>query len=898
MQLRLSLVLALAAGCAGAPRTQPPSAPEPSPLPAPVIAATPAPLVPPALRLPDTVRPLRYRAALTIDTTATTFAGEVAIDIDVRVASDVVWLHAHDLTLESAVLERGDSRVPLVAAYAPNDFLALRAAAPIAPGAARVVLQYRGRVRPDEKGGVSLFADGEQRYVVTHFEPRDARRAFPCFDEPGFKVPWQLSLRVRPGQLAFSNTAEIGSRDDGEWKVVDFAETAPLPSYLIAFAVGPFEVVDAGRTAAGTPLRIVVPAGRAPAASYAKGIVGRLQEVLEAYTGIPYPYGKMDHLAYPGYGGAMEHVGMVTYGETALLIPELERGVKREEVVASIAAHELAHQWFGNIVTPAWWDDLWLNESFASWAEQIALAGVAPEWNVPAMQAWARHGALAADAVASARKIHNPADSYDDVVNAFDSITYAKGSAVLTMIEHWLGTERFRTVIRNHLNAHRDGTATYADFASALAGVSGDQARAVLDSFVDQPGAPRLEMAVRCERGRTPEVALAQSRFARLGARTPREGRWSIPVCVRWGAGGATGRACTLLSEAAGTLVLDGARSCPDWVAPNAGGRGYYRAALDVPALARLTRHLGALDAAETIALASDVEALVGSGDAPVAAALDLVAALARRRDRASLEAAMALLLPLDSAVVDADRPRWRAWVAAQFARAYRRLGMTPRRGESRDVAMARVQVIKAMGQVAADRKVLAQARALAVRWLADPAAVPGELLDTVLVTASIHGDRELHARLVAAATATTSMKQRSRLLMYLGRFRDPALVEANLALALADTLPAHTTEVLVWRSGWSRATAGLGYQFLRARWDAFLGRLPRDAGAGLSFIGAATCDPDLRDEVELFFRERSAKRPGGPRLLAQSLEEMDACIAWDRANRDALSAYLAKRRG
>jgi alanyl aminopeptidase len=895
MSLRLSAVLLTltAAGCGGS--SAPPARPaEPVAAAAPVGAPAAAP-TPPDLRLPTGVRPVRYQATLELDPAAKDFGGVIAIDVSVDAATDLVWLNADGLTIESAEIEAGGARTALVAWTAPRDFVALRAPAPIAAGSARLHLRYRGRIRPDEKGGMGLFADRGERYLVTHFEPDDARRVFPSFDEPGHKVPWQLTLRVPAANEALTNTEVVSSTVDGAWKVVTFAPTRPLPSYLICIAVGPFEAVPAGTMKTGHPIRIVTPRGRTEAAAFAASAVGELQALLEDYTGIPYPYGKMDHIAYPGPGGAMEHVGLITYGETALLMPAIEQSARREYGIASIATHELAHQWFGNLVTPAWWDDIWLNESFASWADHRIMSRWKPAWGIDQAQAWSRHYALGSDAAASARKIHQPAVSEHDIVNAFDSITYQKGAAVLTMMEHWLGEDVFQKVVRTHLGRHRDATATYADFATTLTEVAGADAAGVLASFVDQPGAPRLEVELRCERGKPPALAVGQSRFSMLGAATPREGRWDVPVCVRWGKGGATGRSCRLVKAAVETIALEGVTGCPDWVMPNAGGRGYYRTVPRGDLLPRLTRHLGALDDGERIALASDAQALVGSGDLAIGAALDLAAALARRSDRASLSAALQLAYVADDRVVAADQRAWQGWVRRHLGGPARALGLAAKKGDGRDQRLVRPSLIKLVGTAGADPALAAEARALAVRWIADPSAIEGDMVESVLGVAAATGDRALWDQLVAATRATTSMRERSRLLGVLGQFRDPALVQATLALTLDPALPAHETIGLVSRVGGWAASAPLAYQFLRANWDALIARLPADAGAWLVWVGARTCDAALRADVAAFFDGRSTVRPGGPRTYAQALEAMDSCVAWTKANGAALSAYLAR---
>jgi len=372
---RLPLLL-LALGCATERGAPAPPAPQPGPSTNPTAAAsTTAPADeapetrPPALRLPDTVRPIRYRPSLTLVPDSDRFDGVMEIDLDVLAATPVVWLNAQDIEVSAAEARAGGAALPGRVLAQPKDFVGIAFDRPLPPGSALLRLTYTGRISRRDSAGVFQTEEGGRWYVSTHFEPIDARRAYPCFDEPSFKAPWQLTLRIKTGQLAFANTAVERQRDMGDgFTLVRFAPTRPLPSYLTAFAVGPWERIDAGKAGqGGTPVGVIVPAGLAPQAGWAKEITPQIVPRLEEWFGIAYPFEKLDVIAVPLARGAMENVGLVTYGSTLLLFPPGEDTPAFRRAQASVSTHEFPHMWFGDLVTNAWWNDRGPKGAFATW---------------------------------------------------------------------------------------------------------------------------------------------------------------------------------------------------------------------------------------------------------------------------------------------------------------------------------------------------------------------------------------------------------------------------------------------------------------------------------------------------------------------------------------------------
>ena len=536
---------ALAIQCGPAPAPSPARGPAPPPSPTAPVEPAPAadPLAPPALRLPRVFEPASYAARLAIDPKRPDFRGAIAIVGEVRERAPVIWLHGHRLDVARAVARgAGGAEVAIaVTAHAP-DLLALRPARPLEPGAWTLELDYAGVLDPVNTTGAFVQAVGDDAYVFTQLEAIYARRVFPCIDEPDRKVPWTLMLDVPKALVAASNAPIARERVlDDATRRVEFAPTKPLPSYLVAFAVGPFEIVDAGRTRRGTPIRILALAGRGADAAWAARTSARIVELAEDWFGTPYPYEKLDQVAIPltvGFG-AMENAGLITYTETLILLDPRRGSREREHAWVRVAAHEIAHQWFGNLVTPAYWDDIWLNEGFASWMTSKLSHAFEPAWRDDQHALDTRNRALASDALVTARRIRQPIAEPDDILNAFDRITYDKGASVLHMFEAFIGPERFQRGVRAHLAARAWGNATSADFIAAIARAADAPAvGAAFTTFLEQPGAPELTVEVACAGGAggstcappatarageagTCELRVAQRRYVPPGAPAP-----------------------------------------------------------------------------------------------------------------------------------------------------------------------------------------------------------------------------------------------------------------------------------------------------------------------------------------------------------------------------------------
>ncbi len=851
-----------------------------------LVSALLAADTPPTLRLPDAAKPMRYAVELTLDPSSEQFSGVIDIELQVTKPTQVVWLNARELTIKKS---SADAVLP-----GGKDFVGLKFNKPLAAGVHRVHIEYTGLVSSKDSNGAFRQKEGDDWYIYSHFEPIDARRVFPCFDEPGFKTPWQLSLRVRAADRAFTNAEQIAEKAEGAWKTVKFAETKPLPSYLIAFAVGPIDVVDGAKTQRSqTPIRILVPRGQAERARWAAESSRQSLDKLEAYFDSPYPYGKLDCVAVPLGGGAMEHPGLVTFGSSLMLQKPGEEMLDVQRAYAQIATHEFAHQWFGDLVTMAWWDDLWLNEAFATWMTPKIIETWQPTWGAAEQRVQARGGAMGTDSLISARKIRQAITSNDDMKNAFDGITYSKGATVIATFERFVGPDVFRRGVQRYMKAHAHGNATAADFLRAISTEAERDIAPAFSTFLDQPGVPIVSFDLECDK--TARLRLKQQRYLPQGSAGGGEGQlWSIPVCARHPGGSA----CTLLDEREGEIALG--NTCPAWVMPNDGGVAYYRALPSADLLEKLqTAGLSALSAPEKQSLVSDLNALVRAGKLDLSALLELAPKLAKDPSRfviQSLAGSVGWLRDMDL-VAASQRRAYADYIQEVFGERARKLGWKERPGDDEETRLLRARIVPLVALQGDDKALVSEAQKLAKAWMKAHTAVSADVIDGLLGVVAEHGDKALFDGWLAAAKAEKDREQRQRLLRALSRFRNPSIVKASLAVVLSDAFDARESSRLMWGATQAPETQTMVWDWMLANFDALTQRMPRDSGAHLPWIATNTCDAAYVPKVKAFFGERAKTFEGGPRELEQAIEQLQLCSIYKQAQAPAVALFLAKRK-
>ncbi|WP_394843596.1 M1 family metallopeptidase [Pendulispora brunnea] len=855
------------------------------------------PGAPPALRLPDYARPLRYDLDLTLDPSKEGFSGVIGIDLSVREATQIVWLNARNLRIrEAKAVFSGQTETARVIPGG-DDFVGFAFDRPIGPGAARLTVAYEAHV--DDKGQTGLYRVKENTgdwYLYSEFEPIDARHAFPCFDEPSYKVPWKLTFHVKKEHVALAN-AKVQSETpapDG-MKTVVFEESKPLPSYLVALVVGPFDVIDAGTAGNhGTPLRFVVPKGRGAETRYAKEITPKLVGILEDYFDMPYPYGKLDVAVVPRYDGTMEHPGLVAVGQPLTLIKPDEETPARKQEYWNIAGHELGHYWFGDYVTLAWWDDTYLNEAFTTWLDLKVAQAVDPSSNFELVRLRGRSRAMSTDSLASSKRVRQPIASNDDMLNAFVAdITYFKGSSVIRMFENFVGREKFQKMIRRYVRELAWKNATTEDFLSVFGAEAGQDVATAFKSFIDQSGLPMVTAEPICGKDSPPQLLLTQSRYMPIGSTANPDQRWDVPVCAKYGTSKGTERVCTLLKTPRAALTLEG--ECPDWVMPNEHATGYYRTGYTAEALSKLVKKAWPqLDAGEKIALISDTAALTHNGMLGVDEALALLPAMLKDADRHTIEASFEI-------VDQVRRTDLRPEQAAQYAKYVRglygakvkALGWVPRSGDDTDTRFLRSSLLQKVGMAGDDPAIRKKARELVSKWFTDHKAIDPEVLEATMVIAANAGDRDLWNRLRQAARETHDRNDRSILVHALGSFRDPALIKESLGLLTSGEIEVRDGHELLESAFYERGARDEAYTFVRENFDKLAPHTPGRVGAILLRAAAVHCDKPHHDENVRFFTERAKQIEGGPQMLENILEKDSLCIARREKNDSGIAAFL-----
>lgn len=733
--------------------------------------------------LPKTVAPVHYAIHFTPDLDKLAFSGSELVDIEVMEPTTRLMLNAVDLTIESAAVD-GEAASE-IASHVEAQTVTFDFPHPIAAGRHQLRVAFAGGINRFARG---LFyvdypaAEGRRRMISSHLEPADARRIFPGWDEPAFKASIALTVTVPQASLAVSNMPVASEEPAGEGrKRVTFRPTPRMSSYLFVLAAGDLERITADVD--GVAVGVVAARGKGEHGRYALQTAGDLLRYFNDYFGTAYPLPKLDLIAVPGgFGGAMENWGGITFFESRLLFDPSASAADARRGIFSIIAHEMAHQWFGDLVTMAWWDNIWLNEGFASWMQAKAAEALHPDWQTWLNNSGSRQAVMSEDARRTTHPIQQPIANESEAMAAFDSITYGKGQAIIRMLENYVGEDTFRAGIRAYMVQHAYGNTTTADLWGALQAASGKPVTAVAAGFTEQGGVPLVVAQASCA-GDAQRVTLRQERFT-IHDPAPKAQRWQVPV-----ARGA------IDGEAGETLLLDGAAEfaagrCGDAVKLNFGDVGYYRVQYDAAMRAALTRSIDRLAPADRADFIGNTWVLVEGGRVPPDVFFDLVERVTGDDNRAVANQVIRVLTRIDHLQWNRpERAAFQAYGRAVLRPLFDRIGWDAAPSESADNALLRTRLIGVLGAFG-DETIVAEAKRRFAEFVRDPASLPTALRETVTGLAGRYADRATYDTLLALARGTTSTDERVRYYMAAAAARDPALAGETLAMTLTDELP------------------------------------------------------------------------------------------------------------
>ena len=847
-------------------------------------------------RLPRHVVPIRYDLRLEPDLPASSFAGQETITLTVHQPTSEIVLNAIELAITSAQIEgnSGPARQATMTLDAALQRCRLTFDRPLSPGVWRLTMTFCGTLNDKLRGFYrSTYKDEHgvtHNMAATQFEATDARSAFPCWDEPDFKAVFATTLVIDPTLIAVSNSVIASETLAGGKKVVRFADTIKMSTYLVAFIVGriePTEPVMVGQT----PLRLWAVPGKGHLARFGQDIAAASLSFFESYYGIPYPGDKLDLLAIPDFAsGAMENLGAITYRETALLVDRQSATHGELERVADVVAHENAHMWFGDLVTMSWWNGLWLNEAFATFMEILAVDAWKPEWKRWDGFGVSRAAAFSVDGLHSTRPVEYPVQAPKDADAMFDVLTYEKGASVLRMLEQHIGPTVFRDGVRDYLHAHAYGNADTNDLWVSLGKIAKQPVPELMDGWIFQPGYPLITAELR----EGFEVVLTQQRFTYLPnpspiTHHPSPVTWQIPLQMRVTAGGKTNTSRMLLTEKDTTVPLP-----HDWesVLINEGGHGFYRVRYAPDLLDRLlNRGIDRLAVTERFNLINDAWATTIAGHMPLVDYLDLTARFTTERDKNVWAVLIDSFSFLNRIITVEDRPALEAFVRGRIGPVVTDLGWVPRSGESELTKQLRGELIGALGKLGNDPDIQRRAAELYRTYRNDTTAVDSNVVPSLVAILAHTGDAtrydEFNERFRTAATP----QEERRYLFSLASFQPKPLLERTLARTLSREIRTQDAPFLVSAILGNVYGRELAWGFLKSNWEKMDQLFPKQGLRRMCGGIVSLATPELERDVRDFFTTR--KIDLGGKTLDQNLEQLQIAVTVRERDSRALRTYL-----
>jgi len=840
-----------------------------------------------AQRLATTVVPEHYSLTLTPDLKTATFVGKETIDVSLAEPTDQITLNAIELDIKHvSVSAAGKELTGEVSFDKTKEQATFTFPEKLAAGKATLKIEYAG-ILNNKLRGFYLSKTARRNYAVSQFESTDARRAFPSFDEPAMKAAFDVSLTIDATDTAISNGPIVSDMPGpGEGKhTLKFLTTPKMSTYLVAMLVGDFQC-SAGESD-GVAIRVCSTPDKVAFTPYGVEVARYMLHYYDNYFGIRYPLKKLDLIGLPDFeAGAMENFGAITYREEDLLLDPKTASVGAQKGVAITIAHEMAHQWFGDLVTMKWWDNVWLNEGFATWMETKAVAAMHPEWNMDQEVAAGEDDTLNTDAQPTTRAIRAKATTRDEIEEMFDGISYGKGGVVLLSVENYLGQETFRRGVHAYLSAHLYGNATAEDFWGAQTATSGKPVDRIMDSLISQTGEPLLSFGVPS----AGKVSVEQKRFFLSPSITPDpKQKWTLPVCFK---AGATSQSCEVLTPETKSLKVPSSGI----LFANARATGYYRTAYPASVYTKLVTAVETgLTPAERISFAGDEWAQVRANKSTAGDYLNLVAALKADPNSAVVTSALGGVSTIFERIAstEEEKAQLATWIRATFGPVYAKL-RPPSANDSPNLVELRARLFGVLGYYGKDPQILAEAAKITEQYLADPTSVDPNLGQTALAIAARNGDTALFDKLQHVAETSPNPEFQEGALRLLAEFEDPKLAERSLNYAISGKVRSQDASIQIAVAMGSDATRDQAWKFTQDHWDKIKTMLTPEMGAILVGSTANFCSADSKSDVQAFFAAHPV--PATETTLQHTIQRIDGCIEMRSLQEAGLRTWLAKQ--
>jgi aminopeptidase N len=859
-----------------------------------------------AQRLPENAVPDSYDLKFEPDLGSATFAGEETIHVHLEKATTSIVLNSAEIEFKEAWVGSADfKQAAAVSKDEKNETATLTVPSAVPAGPAEIHIRFTG-ILNDKLRGFYLSQTARRRYAVTQFEATDARRAFPSFDEPAYKAVFRVALVVDKADTAISNGKIVSDTPGpGSGKhTLQFSDSPKMSSYLVAMMVGDFACITGG--ADGIPIRVCAVPEKKDLLSYALLSAENILKFYDTYYQIKYPYQKLDIIAFPDFSaGAMENVAAITYRETLLTIDDRNASVDAHRAVVGVLAHEMAHMWFGDLVTMKWWDDIWLNEGFATWMSFKPMKAWKPEWHDERGEIQETGASLSTDSIASVRAIRAKAETPAEISTLFDGIAYGKAASVLRMVEAYVGPDVFQKGANLYLEKHAYGNATAEDFWNQMAATSEKPVDRIMATFTEQSGAPLITMKSACSESSsggggflkkkknksTTQVTLSQERYfadsTKLGSGS--QELWQIPVSLR--PDGAKDVTYVLLAQRQQTFELPG---CSPWVYANAGGRGYYRSDYDAPTVAKMSAELEtSFSPEERIHFLSDEWAMVRVGRMNIGDYLDTLEKMKGERTRAVVNVMTDRFGEIHDRVASAaDRAAFEKWVRDLLQPMAAELGENPVAGESDDRRALRSDVFGALASDGRDPQLLAKSRVLVEQYMRDPNSVDAALAGNALVVSAFDGNVALYDRYVEHMKTAKTPEEYYNYFSALMRFPSAGLAKRTFELALSPDVRNQDLYQIGGLLGNAEVQAA-AWELFKSNYPAMAQKSDASLSAGFSGFAGYFCDEKLRDDSQDFFASQNLL--GSERVLQNAKDSVNACIGLRSLQQANLSSFLRK---